>query len=1053
MTSFYPQTNPNQNIAEIEKKVLAYWDKEKIFAQSIQQHSQINTSKRENNFVFYDGPPFANGLPHYGHLLTGFIKDLYARFYTSLGKKVERRFGWDCHGLPAEMEAEKELGVSGPIAIKEYGIDNFNKHCQSSVLKYANQWQYYVMRQGRWVDFDNSYKTMDINFMESVIWAFKELYKKGLIYHDMKVVPYSVACQTPLSHFETRLDNSYRLREDKTIVVCFSLLEKLDFLPENKPCKLLAWTTTPWTLPANLALAINPKLTYVVIDKEDAYYIIAESRLGEYKDKLQADNAICTLEGQALVGLKYKPLFNYFENHKGAFYVKAASFVTNEGGTGIVHIAPAFGEDDYKLCKEEGIEPVFTITTSGHFKDAVQELEGMHIFESTDLIIKILKKQEAVFKVQMYTHSYPHCWRTDTPLIYMAIPSWYVKASSLREKMSELNKSINWIPSNIKDGLFGQWILNANDWAISRYRFWGTPIPVWISDDPKYPRIDIYGSISEIEKDFNVKVTDLHRPFIDSLTRINPDDPSGKSVMKRVEEVFDCWFESGSMPYAKEHYPFENKEKFESNFPADFIVEYKAQTRGWFYTLMVLAAGLFEKPPFLNCICHGVVLDTKGQKLSKRLNNYPDPKEVLENYGAEALRFTMLASPVSTTAADLLLDKDGKLIYDSLRLNIKSIWQTYHFFCMYANADKIQGQINYNYTNLFDKYIISELMLHVNDIKESLLSFNTQLAFYKLNSFFEILNNWYIRRNKPRFWQTEINNDKQDAYNVLFSCLITISKAASSMLPMLMEEIFCGLNQGNAKTSVHLELFPSIEKSKIDTTLINAMNNIKAICNAGLCIRSKSNIKVRQPISKIRIITYEANSIEQFSDIIKDELNVKEIEISNDVDKYCKYELMLNIEQLAKRIPQEIQSLGIAVKQNNWTQNGSAIKVGNISLKEGEYRLNLTTPFNNAYAIQELKCIVMLDLALTKELIDEGNIKDLIRHIQESRKQANLNISQKILLSIETENQSFLSTIKNYQFNIEKHTLSTIVYNEKSESFFYKEVDINKQKLKIKFYS
>ena len=736
--SHYPEVNQNLDFAKMEEEILRFWQAEKIFEKSVEirnfsadldednvspvkepcalkDHVGCRHSHEEKSeFVFYDGPPFANGLPHYGHLLTGFIKDLVARYQTMKGKKVERKFGWDTHGLPVEMETEKELTakegrpISGQIAIQEYGIEKFNAACQASVMKYADDWENYVTRQGRFVDFKNSYKTMDVNYMESVLWAFKELHNKGLLYEDFRVVPYSWACQTPLSNFETRMDNSYRQKASKAVTVKFELTEVPEFLKRFNPTKvsLVAWTTTPWTLPSNLALAVGEHIGYAALKRDDEIIIKSVSSLNksiqlqkgfqdyisynsEYRRILLELNsslpseysgyeAVSLLIGDLLIGLKYRPLFPYLiEKTKNSFVVLHGDFVTTDEGTGIVHMAPGFGEDDQLLCKANGIPTLCPVDEGGKFTSEIFDLgdlslKGRQVFDTNDDIIKYIKSTGAWLKTEQYLHNYPHCWRTDTPLIYRAVSSWYVKVTDFKDRMVELNQGINWIPNHIKDGQFGKWLEGARDWSITRNRFWGCPVPVWRSDDPTYPRIDVYGSIADLEKDFGVKVDNLHRPFIDKLTRPNPNDPTGKSKMVRVTDVLDCWFESGSMPYAQVHYPFENKEWFEQNFPADFITEYVAQTRGWFYTLMVLSTALFDRAPFKNVICHGTILDENSQKLSKRLKNYADPLEIFSTFGSDAMRFYMISQPVMR-GQELRIDKEGKAIRDTLRLSIKPL--------------------------------------------------------------------------------------------------------------------------------------------------------------------------------------------------------------------------------------------------------------------------------------------------------------------------------------------------------------------------------------------
>ena len=1013
----YPEINPNPNFSDIEKEVLAYWKKQDSFHQSIE-----NRNKSEN-FVFYDGPPFANGLPHYGHLLTGFIKDTYARYQTIRGKKVERRFGWDCHGLPAEMGAEKELGFSGRIAIMEYGIDKFNAHCQKSVMKYTSEWEEYVNRQARWVDFENSYKTMDKSFMESTLWAFKELYNKGLVYESMRVMPYSWACETPISNFETRLDNAYRQRADNAVTVGFKLINAPLNAPKANEYRIVAWTTTPWTLPSNLALAVAREIDYAYVMKGEICYIIAKFALPAYEKELGAE-VLDIVKGEDLEGLKYEPLFDYFKDHKNAFRVLIGDFVTEGDGTGVVHIAPGFGEDDQILCQNEGIELVCPVDNAGKFVEPISDLVGIQVFDANDPIIIKLKEKGLWLKTQQYLHNYPHCWRTDTPLIYKAVPSWYVRVTSFKDRMVELNQQINWIPGHVKDGLFGKWLENARDWSISRNRFWGTPIPIWRSDNPKYPRMDVYGSIAELEKDFNVKIEDLHRPFTDSLTRPNPDDPTGASMMRRVEEVFDCWFESGSMPYGQVHYPFENKEWFESHFPADFIVEYSAQTRAWFYTLMVLSTALFDRPPFLNCICHGVILDITGQKLSKRLNNYANPMELFEKYGADALRYTMLSSSV-VKGHELLIDKDGKLVYDTLRLYIKPIWSAYHFYTIYANADNIRGIVSYKSDNLLDNYILSKLKIAVDGISNSLDSFDSQAAYNYINIFFEVLNNWYIRRSRQRFWSSEKTLDKQSAYNTLFTCLHHMCIAMSSLLPLISEAIYQGL-KGDAfsdQNSVHLTNYP-VPDIAIDEMLVIDMDKVLEVCQAGLFIRSTDNIRVRQPLNSVTIIMKNTDGVKRFEDLIRDELNVKSVIYTNDLESYAELKLSVNFPILGKRLPNKMKEIIASSKSGEWKKDGNNLLISGEILESGEYEIILEP--RSKEGAKELHCndgLVILDLSITKELYLEGLARDVIRMVQQARKDADFNVSDHVTLECTTSGD-LEEAIKQHTLMIQEQTLS-----------------------------
>jgi isoleucyl-tRNA synthetase len=1030
----YPQVESSPNFSEIEEKIINFWKKEKIFEKSVQiRESKVNG--KNNEFIFYDGPPFANGLPHYGHLLTGFIKDTYARYQTTKGKRVERRFGWDCHGLPAEMGAEKELAISGRAQISEFGIDKFNAHCKTSVMKFTSEWEKYVTRQARWVDFENSYKTMDTNFMESVLWAFKELYKKGLVYESMRVMPYSWACETPLSNFETRLDNSYRERADKAVTVSFKLNKINSTLPTGfKEYKILAWTTTPWTLPSNLALAVGGDIEYICTSKGDTCYIFGKFALEKYKQdlKLEEDSIIKTLKGSDLAEMTYEPILPYFKDHKNSFRVLVGDFVLEGDGTGVVHMAPGFGEDDQILCQKNGIELVCPVDNAGKFTSEIPDFHNFLVFDANDKIIIKLKEQGSWIKTEQYLHNYPHCWRTDTPLIYKAVPSWYVKVTEFKDRMVELNQQINWIPSHIKDGMFGKWLENARDWSISRNRFWGTPIPIWKSDDPKYPRIDIYGSIEELVKDFSVEIKDLHRPFIDSLTRPNPDDPTGKSMMRRVEDVFDCWFESGSMPYGQAHYPFENKQWFEEHFPADFIVEYSAQTRGWFYTLMVLSTALFDRPPFLNCICHGVILDSTGQKLSKRLNNFADPMELFSKSGADSLRYTMLSSTVSK-GQELLIDKDGKMVHESLRLYIKPIWNAYNFFTLYANADDIEAKIDYSSKNVLDIYILGKLKISIESIEKSLDNYDTQSAYQALSDFFEVLNNWYIRRSRTRYWKSEKDNDKQTAYNTLFTCIDHMMRAVSSLLPLISEEIYQGVHGGKyiSENSVHLKLFPDVSEINLDKDLISEMDKVRDICSSALYIRNTTNIRVRQPLAELKIITSDKGNIDDFKLIIQDEINVKQVSILENLKDFAETKLNINFQVLGKRIPTKIKDIISASKSGDWSREGDKLLICGEELNSLEYQIALVPKhIESAKALQSNNGIVILDLNITEELLLEGYARDIIRSVQQLRKDSDLNVTDRIKLNITSKSEEITKAKDHFQILIEEQTLSIIDNNE-----------------------
>jgi isoleucyl-tRNA synthetase len=738
----FPTVPGPSELPKIDSDILAFWKQDGTFQASIDERPE------DDQFVFYDGPPFANGLPHYGHLLTGFAKDVIPRYQTMKGKRVERRFGWDTHGLPAELSAEKDLGISGRKAVLEMGIDKFNAAARAGVMKYASEWEDYVTRSARWVDFENDYKTLDTSFMESALWAFKQLWDKGLVYKDYRVVPYSWAVESPLSNFETRLDNSYRNRTDPAVTVGFELKAGQGDL---SGAKILIWTTTPWTLPSNLACAAGADITYAIMQKGEERFILSVNGLEKYKKQLEGAEQVGRVNGSELAGLTYHPPFDYFVGRENAHQILLEDFVVDEDGTGIVHMAPGFGEDDLNACRKAGIGVVVPVDQAGRYTSEIPDYEGLLVFDANKPIIQRMKEEGKLFRHDTYDHNYPHCWRTDEPLIYKAVDSWYLKVSDFRERMVELNQEINWSPAHVKDGIFGNWLAGAQDWNISRSRFWGTPIPVWVSDDPNYPRVDVYGSIEELEAEFGVKVTDLHRPYIDELTRPNPDDPTGKSTMRRVEDVFDVWFDSGSMPYAQVHYPFENKEWFEANFPADFIVEYVAQTRGWFYTLMVLSTMLFDRPPFKNAICHGVVLDENRQKLSKRLRNYPDPMEFFDQYGSDVMRWFLISSPV-LTGGDLLVPKEGREIASVQREAIAPLLNAYSFFSLYANLEERQPQIITSADDPLDRYILTKTGELASAVEAALDGYDVPRACKEATAFFDALTNWYIRRSRARFW-------------------------------------------------------------------------------------------------------------------------------------------------------------------------------------------------------------------------------------------------------------------------------------------------------------
>lgn len=1037
----YPDVNPQPKFPQIEEAILQFWKEQKIFEKSVEARSG-------EEFVFYDGPPFANGLPHYGHLLTGFVKDVVPRYQTMRGKKVERRFGWDCHGLPAEIEAEKEIGVSGRRQITDYGIDKFNSQCRHSVLRYTKEWENYVTRQARWVDFDNDYKTMDLSYMESVLWAFKQLYQKGLVYEGYRVVPYSWACETPLSNFEIRLDNATRPRQDPAVTV---MLE-LEPLPnDSRPLRLLIWTTTPWTLPANLAVAVGSDLEYALMEEHGVGYVIGSATLEKYQPQLAAASQIGTIKGSDLIGRRYKPLFPYFKETANSFRVLGGDFVTTEEGTGIVHMAPGFGEDDQKLCEANGIPIVCPVDERGCFTAEVTDFAGQQVFEANKQVIHYLKTRKLLVKHESYVHNYPHCWRTDTPIIYKAVSSWYVKVSEFRDRMAELNQQINWIPEHIRDGQFGKWLGNARDWSISRNRFWGTPIPVWKSTNPEFPRIDVYGSLDEIERDFGIRPNDLHRPGIDQLTRPNPDDPSGKSLMQRVDQVLDCWFESGSMPFAQIHYPFENKQWFENHFPADFIVEYVAQTRGWFYTLMVLGTALFDRPPFLNCICHGVVLDENGQKLSKRLRNYPSPEEICNSVGADALRWFLISSPI-LRGMDLQIDREGKAISEVIRSIINPIWNAYYFFTLYANADQIRATASVSSSQLLDRYILAKIRDFLANLTELLDQYNLAGACAEVVSFLEALNNWFIRRSRDRFWKDIKDQDKLDAYNTLYTVLTTFCRAIAPLLPLISEEVYRGLS---GDKSVHLTDWPDHNSFPQDAELVAVMDQVRDICSAGLSIREANNLRTRLPLAKLTVAGNFNQQLPNFVEIIAEELNVKNVELLNDFSKVASLVPQVNARELGPKLGSQMKELLNGIKSGNWSLNSDgSLGVGSLQLSQNEFTLKLIPKEGvPGAALPDNEVVVILDTNLTEELKNEGLARDLIRLIQQGRKDFGLHISDRINLSL-TAPDKLIETLNPFQGYIAEQTLAKTIsfaqtLQEQSGQYYSQEVQLQDHKVTI----
>ena len=1022
----YPKDDPQRGVPaspklpEVEDRVLAHWESDGTFIESIEQRS----ADVDGEFVFYDGPPFANGLPHYGHLLTGYVKDIVPRYKTMRGKRVERRFGWDCHGLPAEVEAEKQLGITAKAEILDMGIDKFNAATRESVFKYTNEWRRYVTRQARWVDFDNDYKTLDLPFMESVMWAFKSLYDKGLIYEGFRVLWYCWRCETSLSNTETRMDDVYRDRQDPAVTVSLPLVAPGTDLDG---VEALVWTTTPWTLPSNLAAAVHPEVDYVVVEHDGRRFLLAEARVAAYTRELgENPPVLARYRGADLVGTGYRPPFDFFAGHTNAHRILSADYVTTEDGTGVVHIAPAFGEEDKVVTDAAGIVPVVPVDARGRFTSEVPPYQDLQVFEANKPIIRDLKAAGRLLRHETYDHSYPHCWRCDSPLIQRALSGWFVAVTRFRDRMVELNQQIDWTPGHVKDGQFGKWLAGARDWNISRNRFWGSPIPVWVSDNPQYPRVDVYGSLDELERDFGVRPTDLHRPMIDELTRPNPDDPTGESTMRRVPDVLDCWFESGSMPFAQVHYPFENVDWFENHYPGDFIVEYSPQTRGWFYLMHVLATALFDRPAFKSCVVHGTLLGADGRKMSKSLRNYPDVYEVFDTYGADAMRWFLCASPV-LRGGDMPVTAAG--IRDTVRQVILPLWNVWYFFSLYANADGYEATSGEATAaavasdHVLDRYILAKTRELVETVRSTMDDYDISGACNAVRFFLDALTNWYVRRSRDRFW----TGDRR-AFDTLGTVLRVVCETAAPLLPLVTEDIWRGLT---GERSVHLADFPDPETLPTDPELVRAMDVTREVCSAALSLRKATRLRVRLPLASLTVATSDAAALQRFASLVAEEVNVKEVRFSEDVDQYCDQKLNLVPRVLGPRLGKDVQRVIKAVKSGDWSVSAGVVTAGGVVLQEGEYQLRMTPRAAERTAVlPDDAGVVMLDTDITPELEAEGLARDVVRVVQNARKEADLEVTDHIVTTVDAPGEVRAAVETHREFVVGETLTNTLEFGE-----------------------
>lgn len=992
---FKPVSN-KVNFPAMEEEILKFWADENVFEQS------LKLRQSGAPFVFYDGPPFATGLPHYGHLLAGTIKDIIPRYMTMRGHYVERRFGWDCHGLPIEALAQEALGLAGAGAIKEAGVDVFNEKCRSMVLTYVNEWRKTVSRMGRWVDFDQDYKTMDLSFMETIWWVFKQLWDQGRIYRDYRIMPYSWKLTTTLSNFEA--NSNYKQVQDPDITVRVKVKSGHVFASHDN-LYILVWTTTPWTLPENLALCAGPDIDYVLIEDVASgdRYIMAKARLAAYYKKEDEYRITEAFKGDAMYGWTYEPLFPYYRDHAKSFRLVNDAFVSTEDGTGIVHLAPAYGEDDYRVCRSEGIELVDPLDEECRFKASIPEYAGMFCKDADKLIIKRLKDEGKLIRHSTIEHSYPFCERTDTPLIYRAVDAWYMRVEDLRDELVTQNNSVYWMPAYVGEKRFGNWLKDARDWNISRNRFWGSCIPVWIADDGS--DMICIGSIEELEKLSGRKVTDLHKHIVDEIVF----EKNGKKY-KRTPEVLDCWFESGSMPYAQNHYPFENQDRFDRCFPADFIAEGLDQTRGWFYTLLIISTALFKRPAFRNVVVNGLVLAEDGRKMSKRLKNYPDPNLILQMHGADALRLYLIYSPV-VRAEDLCFSEQG--VVHSLRHLIIPLWNSYSFLVTYARIDGWSPEKSVNLPpsdNVLDQWILSSMERLNEEVVRAMDSYDLQSAIKPFVQFIEDLTNWYIRRSRRRFWKSSNDADKMHAYNTLYSVLLRLCKIAAPFIPFISEEIYRNLRTDDMPGSVHLCDFPQARAEGRNRELEARMDAVLEVVALGRQLRTEHNLKVRQPLAGIHIVSHRQATIdhaEALQDLILDELNVKSAQFSTHESKLAELSAKANFNKLGKRLGAKVQKVNQAVRGLTGETldsllSGKSLELsidGEIIVLEPDDILIDRKPKEGLAVAAGATFVIALDTILSEELIEEGLVREFVNKVQNMRKTADLDIAQRIHVS------------------------------------------------------
>ncbi len=1025
-TTDFPRAEAAIDIPALETEILELWDRTDAFAQ------QVELRPADNEYIFYDGPPFPTGSPHYGNLLAGVIKDVVPRYWAMRGNRVERRFGGDPHGLPVEMEVEKRLGISGPRQINEYGIDRFNEECRAEVQANTENWRRITRRLGRWVDFDNDYKTMDTDFMESVWWVFYQLWDKGLIYEDFKVLPYSWGATTPLSNFEANLD--YRDTDDPSITVTLEVTS--DHGPVSAGDRLLIWTTTPWTLPGNLAIAVGAEIEYSRVDLDGAPTWIATDRLGTYVEDPETS---ATASGRDLIGTEYVPPFDHFgeERDRGAFRVIESPDVTTEEGTGLVHMAPAYGEADFFALQAAGLDVlVDPVDLEGRFTDDVPEVAGMNIKDADSVLMDLLKQRGLLVRRDQIRHSYPFCYRTGTPLIYKAIPTWFVEVEAFKDRLVALNDTIHWVPDYVGQRRFGNWLEGARDWAISRNRYWGSCIPVWVCDQGEH-QVCI-GSIDELEERSGVRLDDLHSHIVDPVTF--PCEECG-GTMTRTPEVLDCWFESGSMPYGQLHYPFENAERFESAFPARFIAEGLDQTRGWFYTLHVLAGALFDEPAFQNCVVNGMILAEDGRKMSKSLKNYPDPFEIFDEFGADAARAFMINSPV-LRAEPLRFSEDG--VREVVRTVLLPLWNTFSFFTTYTEADGITAADLAAAPPIaerpeLDRWIVSVLQSLIASVNENMEGYYLYDVVPPTLAFIEDLTNWYVRRSRRRFWAARTGDsgsdaDKLAAFATLYEVLTTFSKTLAPVLPFITERLYQELVVGvdpDAPVSVHHCDFPRATPELIDAELENQIRVVRSVVALGRSIRTTEKLRTRQPLAEATILTHDprvVRAVTEHADLIAEELNVKSVRSSRDESELVTLSAKCDFSKLGPRFGPRVKEIAGAVASLTPTElapvlDGASIEVSGETLTLDDLVISRTA-LPGVVVQTEGSLAVALDTTITDDLLTEGMAREIVSRVQQMRRESGLDVTDRITLAWSSDDDLVRRAIETHLETISSEVLA-----------------------------